>query len=164
MKKIPLFLMTLVLISCSQIKKNTFFKNTSSNSSNGIEAYTMEYQKSTSYDFPDIPIPKELKLDPKKSLVFESATIKVGILVYKGRVDPLSLFEYFESNLPQNGWHLRSYFKYGKYIILFSKESKDLVIRIQDKGFTTETFIWVVPRTKSSINKSDEITEEEIKP
>ncbi len=97
-------------------------------------------------------------------MLFESTTVKAGILVYKGRVEPLSLFEYFESKLPQNGWNLRSYFKYGKYIILFSKDKKDLVIRIVDKGFTTEAYIWVVPKTANSINKSSEIVEEEIKP
>jgi len=161
MRNITLFFLAILLISCTQLKKYTTYKPSSTNSTN---KYTNDYQKSISFDFPDIPIPKELKLDPKKSLVFESATQKVGILVYKGRIDPLSLFEYFESKLPQMGWKLRSFFKYGKYMILFSKESKDLVIRIQEMGFTTEVFIWVVPRAKCSINNSGEIEEEEIKP
>ena len=161
MKKISLFFLAILLISCTQFKKFTHLKASSSNST---KKYTNDYQKSTSYDFPDIPIPKELKLDPKNSLVFESATQKVGILVYKGRVDSLSLFEYFESKLPQMGWRLRSFFKYGKYMILFSKEKRDLVIRIQDKGFTTEIYIWVVPRTNSLDNRSLNIIEEELKP
>ncbi len=149
-------------MGCSHIKNMEF--SSPANSTSAL-LYTSSYQKSTAYDFPDIPIPPDLKLDHKRSIVFESPNLKVGVLVYKGRVDALSLFEYFEKKLPEYGWNLRSYFKYGKYIILFSKNDKDLVIRIVDKNFITELFIWVVPRTgQGATPENQAIQEEEIKP
>ncbi len=139
MKKTILFLLCLSLMGCASLKEST-------QKGKAPGGYPTGYQKSTVYDFPDIPIPRELKLDIKRSLVFESATIKAGVLVYKGRISPLSLFNFFAKKMIETGWSLRSYFKYGKFIGLFSKPNKDCVIRIVDKGFTTEAFIWVIPR------------------
>ncbi len=164
-KKIVISLLVIGMMGCAQIKRISPFSHPSDNST---ISYTNGYEKSTSYDFPDIPIPKELKLDVSRSIVFESPRVKLGVLVYKGRVDALSLFEYFVKKLPEYNWKLRSYFKYGRYIVLFSKQDKDLVIRIKDKGFTTEATLWVVPRTKEGIDSSgtseNSVHVEEIKP
>ncbi len=161
LKKWIIFIFFIGFIGCSHLG----LKKDNTQPSMPEQTYSNQEQKSTSYDFPDVPIPAELRLDVKDSLVFEAKTLKAGVLVYKGRVDPLSLFEFYITQLPNNGWHLRSYFKYGKYIVLFSKPDKDLVIRILEKGFTTELFIWVVPRAESTqkIIKPT-LNEEEIKP
>lgn len=161
-KFIPLiFLSIFIITGCSHLG----LKKDKQQNPMPQEAYSNKEQKSTSYDFPDVPIPAELKLDVKDSLVFESKTLKAGVLVYKGRVDALSLFEFFTTQLPNNGWQLRSYFKYGKFIVLFSKPDKDLVIRIVDKGFITELFIWIVPRSDDSQELiKPTLNEEVIKP
>jgi hypothetical protein len=164
LKNMCVVLIFICALGCSQIDKISPFKNSSTN---GTSTYTNGYEKSTSYDFPDIPIPRELNLEIKRSVVFESPVVKAGVLVYKGRVEPLSLFEYFVKKLPEYNWSLRSYFKYGKFIILFSKDDKDLVIRIIEKGYDTEVFIWVVPRTNLADFKETNggaVQEEVIKP
>ncbi len=143
MKKFFIILLALSLMGCATLRGKE-------KAGRGSKGYNTAYQKSTAYDFPDIPIPRELKLDIKRSLVFESATIKAGLLVYKARVKALSLFNFFAKKMVENGWNLRSYFKYGKFIALFSKPNKDCVIRIVDKGFITEAFIWVIPRASSN--------------
>ena len=38
------------------------------------------------YDFPDIPTPQELTLQPKESYVVQSGSIKTGILTLRGRL------------------------------------------------------------------------------
>ncbi|MDQ7031934.1 MAG: hypothetical protein Q9M37_04355 [Desulfonauticus sp.] len=100
----------------------------------------------TYYDFDDIPVPKDMKLLPKKSIVFESPTLKAGVVYFEGRVDAVSLFNYYVNTMPQENWSLRSYFKYGQYILVFEKPTKDCIIHIQDGPLTTEMQIWVTPR------------------
>ncbi len=160
MKKILLWTCILCMCGCAHLSTSS----SKATRASGAGAYPTAYQKSTAYDFPDIPIPPELKLDIKCSLVFESASIKAGVLVYRARVKPLSLFNFFAKKMGENGWSLRSYFKYGKFIALFSKPHKDCVIRILDKGFTTETSIWVIPRISTSPAGESSTGEEIIRP
>ncbi|MFO7816524.1 MAG: hypothetical protein ACQES5_00290 [Thermodesulfobacteriota bacterium] len=105
-----------------------------------------EEAKNLYFDFDDIPIPNEMELDSDDSILFESPELKAGVVVFKGRVEAISLFDFFLNNMPQENWHLRSYFKYGRYIMVFEKPDKDCIIQIKDDTFKTELQIWVTPR------------------
>lgn len=98
------------------------------------------------YDFDDILVPKEMKLVPESSLLFETAHLKAGGILFKGRVDPVSLFDFFLNNMPKDNWQLRSYFKYGRYIMVFEKPDKDCIISIKEKALTTQLEMWITPR------------------
>ena len=39
------------------------------------------------YTFPDIPVPRELSFQREKSFVYETPTVKAGVLVLTGNVD-----------------------------------------------------------------------------
>lgn len=96
-------------------------------------------------DFTDIAIPKWLKLDKKRSLVFESGAHRNGYLLYKGRVEPSSLAEYFKTVLTGSGWTLLNNFKYGNYVLNFSKEGRSCIILIEEGLLDTKVHIWVGP-------------------
>lgn len=96
-------------------------------------------------DFSDIAIPKWLKLDKKRSLVFESGAHRNGYLLYKGRVEPTSLAEYFKTTLTGSGWVLLNNFKYGNYVLNFSKEGRSCIILIEEGLLNTKVHIWVGP-------------------
>jgi len=98
------------------------------------------------YDFEDIPIPKEMSIDRDDSILFESQGIKAGMLTYSGRVDSNSLFNYFLSALPNEGWDLLSYIKYGTQIQTFAKDDRLCIIRIIDGRLRTELQIWISPK------------------
>jgi hypothetical protein len=100
------------------------------------------------YDFNDILVPKEMKLVPKLSLLFETPELKAGVIFFEGRVDPVSLFNFFMTNMPKDNWQLRSYFKYGRYIMVFEKPDKDCIVSINEKTLTTELEMWITPRTR----------------
>jgi hypothetical protein len=57
-------------------------------------------------EFEDIPVPKGLTLDPDKSTVIESPTVKAARLVYTGRIEATSLAAALRSTLEGNGWRL----------------------------------------------------------
>lgn len=102
------------------------------------------------YDFEDIPLPKEMKLNPDNSILFESRDIRAGMLSFSGRVDSESLFDYFQISMPDEGWRLISYIKYGTYILTFDKPEKLCIVRIIEKSFSSELQMWISPKLTGS--------------
>lgn len=102
------------------------------------------------HDFNDVLIPREMELQPKLSFVFEGPSVKAGVLVFKGRVDPVSLTNFFINNMTKDGWQLSSSFKYRRTILVFTKPDRDCIINIIDDRFTTSMEIWIAPKEPST--------------
>lgn len=97
------------------------------------------------YDFEDISIPPELTLDKERSFIYETSTLKTGILVFKGRIDVSSLVAFFQENMKKNNWVFINSFKYKGYILNFQKEDKSCLITLYDKLFNTIVEVRVGP-------------------
>jgi len=111
-----------------------------------IEEKPLETATRASYhDFDDIIIPSELKLDKKNSMVYSTAQAKVGILIFHGRVEPISLVTFFQNNMQKDGWRQLSVFKYRDYMLSFLKENRSCVISIREKTFKTTVEVRVGP-------------------
>src|SRR5882724_9360044 len=54
--------------------------------------------------FPDIPLPTGLTYQPDRSVVIESPSVKAAQLVYRGRLEPVSLGDAMRTQLEANGW------------------------------------------------------------
>ncbi len=107
-------------------------------------------------DFDDILLPREMDLVPDKSLLFETPGVKAGLLVFQGRVEPASLFDFFMANMRKDNWQLRSYFKYTPYILVFEKPDRDCVISLEEGALHTELQIWVTPRYSGAMEQPGE--------
>src|SRR5712692_7175900 len=55
-------------------------------------------------EFEDIPVPKCLAYVEGDSTIIESPNVKAAKLVYRGRVEPVSLGNAMRSTLEANGW------------------------------------------------------------
>ena len=55
-------------------------------------------------EFEDIPVPKGLVYLEQDSTIIESPSVKAAKLVYRGRVEPVSLGNAMRSTLESNGW------------------------------------------------------------
>ncbi len=88
------------------------------------------------YDFDDVLVPKELKLDAGDSFVFETPQFKTGILKFNGRVDSFSLVDYFNTNLAKDGWKKHSSYKAKKSILVYEKPNKSCFISVLDESFS----------------------------
>jgi hypothetical protein len=97
------------------------------------------------YTFPDIPVPKEMNLRRDRSFIYETPTVKAGVLVLSGNVDIASLETYFKVNMAKNGWRFINSYKYGDVILNFMKEDRTSNIRASRDAFTTQVEIWVGP-------------------
>jgi len=102
------------------------------------------------YDFGDVLIPKELKLDRKASSVIISPGFSAGILVLSGRVELNSLITFFENNMVKDNWRPVCFFKGERTLLLFHKENRYCMIDIDDGGLTTHVEVWVAPTVSSS--------------
>jgi hypothetical protein len=54
--------------------------------------------------FGDISLPAGMTYQPQRSVVIESPTIKAAQLVYRGRLEPVSLGEAMQTRLEATGW------------------------------------------------------------
>jgi hypothetical protein len=97
------------------------------------------------YDFPDIPVPQELDLQPKESYVIQSGSIKTGILTLRGRVDLNSLINFFQMAMLREHWKPKGYFRYQRSVLIFEKPDKICVIRLYEDIFYTYVEIFVTP-------------------
>ncbi len=144
MKHVLMVLLLVTLCSaCSGAGKTQ--KPEAQNPEPQAQSYTPE-EVDSYYDFDDVLIPSEMEIDSKKSLVFESPNLKAGMMFFEGRVDAVSLFDFFVHSMPKDGWHTTSSFKYGRYIIGFEKPNRDCIICITDGSFKTGLQIWVNSR------------------
>lgn len=99
----------------------------------------------TYYDFGDVMIPSELKLNRKESFVYATGGATAGVLTLKGRVDRDSLIAFFENNMIKDNWRLISSFRAPKAVMLFQKENRWCIISIEEDWTKELVKIWVAP-------------------
>ena len=126
---------------CSSLtKKNNQATAPSAKSDSGVPA---RY-----YDFGDVLVPKELKVDKKSSFIYQTEGFSAGVLVLKGRIETSSLISFFENNMTKDKWHMISSFKSERTMLLFQKAHRWCVMAITDESFYTYVEIWVAPTTE----------------
>lgn len=107
------------------------------------------------YDFGDVLVPSEMKVDKKTSFVYRTPGFSAGVLSLKGRVDSGSLIAFFENNMAKDNWQMISSFKSVRSIMLFHKDSRWCVVNITEKDFYTYAEIWVAPTTAAEGAETD---------
>jgi hypothetical protein len=97
------------------------------------------------YDFQDIPVPSELSLQSDQSTVFQGGGVKTGLLVFKGRVDPGSVINFFQVSLAREKWRMKGSIRYRKSLLLFEKDDRFCIINVHEGHLYTYVEIYVVP-------------------
>lgn len=98
------------------------------------------------YDFEDVLVPLELKINKSRTVVVSTPGFKSGILSLKGRVDSNSLFNFFSNNMVKDNWNVISKIKSpGTIIMVFQKTSRCAVITIRESSMNTYVDIGVAP-------------------
>ena len=126
---------------CSSLtKKDNKATAPSAKSSSGVPALY--------YDFGDVLVPKELKVDKKSSFIYQTEGFSAGVLILKGRIETSSLISFFEKNMAKDNWQIISSFKSERTMLLFQKAHRWCVMNITDQSFNTYVEIWVAPTTR----------------
>lgn len=105
------------------------------------------------YDFGDILLPSELKIDNEETYIIEGPGFLTGILKLKGKVERASLIIFFRNNMAKDNWKAISSFKTPKKaILLFQKKMRWCIINITETQYHTYVEVGVAP----SITESSE--------
>jgi hypothetical protein len=103
------------------------------------------------YDFADILIPAELSLDKKNSFVYSTPSFTAGVLVFEGYVQGESLVNFFTTNMPKDGWILKSSFRYRRVILNFEKDKRSCLVSVAEYPLKTGVEIWVAPQVSATM-------------
>ncbi len=97
------------------------------------------------YDFEDVRIPEEMKVNNKSSSVYKTPGFSAGVLVLEGRVEIYSLISFFENSMKNDKWDFVSSFKSHRTIMIFKKKDRRCVIIITERNLSTLAEVWVAP-------------------
>lgn len=102
------------------------------------------------YYFDDILLPKDMELQPDDTFIMKVANQRSGVMVFSGRVEHISLANFFMNSMPQDGWNLVTSFESLRTILIYEKPTRYCVINITAERFDTLLEIWVAQRDSAS--------------
>ena len=136
----------LVGAGCAAWKKSQDASEETGEKKNEVQAPAPVY-----YDFVDILIPAELSLVKKSSFVYSTPSFAAGVLVFEGYVQGESLVNFFTTNMPKDGWTLKSSFRYRRVILSFEKEERSCLVSVAEFPLKTRVEIWVAPQLRATM-------------
>jgi len=136
----------LVGAGCAVWKKSQDTSEETGEKKNEVQAPAPVY-----YDFVDILIPAELSLVKKSSFVYSTPSFTAGVLVFEGYVQGESLVNFFTTNMPKDGWTLKSSFRYRRVILSFEKEERSCLVSVAEFPLKTRVEIWVAPQLRATM-------------
>ena len=117
-------------------------------------APTTESQSYYPTDFNDLLIPAELTWNRENSMSIRTESFAGGILNFTGRVEVNSLTDFFINSMQKNGWKMAGSVKYKNVMLAFTKPFKTCMFSICEKGFTSNTDVYVYVTEDISARKN----------
>ncbi len=116
----------------------------------GCPATFPDKQKETlapQYRFEDVPVHPKLRIDLNESFIFETQSLKAGILVYHGSESVAEVVDFFKAEMPKHAWRLiNSVEARGTVSLNFDKVGWHVLIRVNRSTLTTDVEITIGPR------------------
>jgi len=134
-----------ILAGCAGMRRGSM----DSEESVGVAAQADDTPGPLYYDFGDVLVPLELKVDKQKSFVYHAPGFTAGVLGLSGRGDVHSLIRFFENNMAKDNWKLVSAFKSPRTIMFFNKPNRSCIINITEGSFNSIVEIWVAPTVEN---------------
>ncbi len=99
------------------------------------------------YRFEDVPVHPKLKIDSGESFIFETRSLKAGILVYHGGESVTEVVEFFKAEMPKHAWRLINAIEAKGIVSMnFDKEGWSALIRVSRSTLTTDVEITIGPK------------------
>jgi len=103
--------------------------------------------------FGDIPIPRDMEVDRKRTLVSTAQNgLNIGLLTVSGRVELRSLNEATVHNMMRHGWSLRAATTGVKTMQIYEKGFQYAVIYTYEEWFSTVMEIWGAQRLNDGVS------------
>jgi len=92
-------------------------------------------------DFREVLIPDGLDMNREDSMFVKTNSFNGGVLTFDGRIDVISLSDFFEGSMPKNGWKLSGVVKAKNYLLIFTKPDKTCMITISENKLNFKTVV-----------------------
>ncbi|MBI5558852.1 MAG: hypothetical protein HY885_14595 [Deltaproteobacteria bacterium] len=92
-------------------------------------------------DFREVLIPDGLNMNRENSMYVKTDSFNGGVLNFEGRIDVISLSDFFEGSMPKNGWKLSGIVKAKNYLLIFTKPDKTCMITISENKLNFKTVV-----------------------
>ena len=92
-------------------------------------------------DFREVLIPEGLEMNRDNSMFVKTNSFKGGVLNFEGRIDVISLSDFFEGSMPKNGWKLSGVVKAKNYLLIFTKPDRSCMITISENKLSFKTVV-----------------------
>lgn len=102
--------------------------------------------------FDDIPVPAGFLQLPKESFVFQTESVRAGVLRYEGRADPESVMEFYKQQMTAYNWQPVNTIEFGQKQMSFEKPGQSCVIVIE--GTRSKSIVTISVGPKSEKPKS----------
>ncbi|RUM88773.1 MAG: hypothetical protein DSZ24_02770 [Thermodesulfatator sp.] len=96
-----------------------------------------------STQFPNLVLPREMKIDRDRTLIVKTPSYVGGLLVASGRVTVDSLVKFFERQMAARGWKEMGRIQYKNMLLAFKRPNGSCFIYISENAFgNVEVKIW----------------------
>ncbi|MBF0210370.1 MAG: hypothetical protein HQK68_05735 [Desulfamplus sp.] len=118
----------------------------SGSSKKSATSKTSQQSNGVYYDFEDVLVPRDMKIDDSSTFVVSTPGQTSGIITVKGRISKESLLKFFNNNMQKDGWNIISQIRSpAATILIFQKSSRWSVITLREKEYYTYAEIGVAP-------------------
>ncbi len=90
-------------------------------------------------DFKDLLIPGELAWNHEKSMVINTESFSGGILLFSGRVELVSLTNFFITSMVNDGWKMPGSMRSKNVLLSFFKPGQTCMIKIDEGEYGLRT-------------------------
>lgn len=147
-----IFILTITLFLFSGCSNSMF---SGAGSKKTVTAKSSSQPNAVYYDFDDILVPRDMKIDNSSTVVVSTPGQTSGIITLKGRVDRTSLLKFFNVNMQKDNWTIVSQIRSpAATILVFQKVSRWAVITLRDKEYYTYAEIGVASSVGQSSSDS----------
>ncbi len=93
-----------------------------------------EIKKIETLLFNQMPLPKDARISPDKSLILGEGDNWAGRIELSSSMEPLEVATFFTTEYPKHGWQLISSTKARLSILVFTSSSRSLTLEITEGG------------------------------
>ena len=106
-------------------------------------------------EFPDIPIPSDMKASSGGTFVTMSQGMKTGTQTFSGRVEVLSLMNTMRRNMGEQGWTVRSLLRTSNESVLVFEKADRIATLVFDDGMVyTDMRVFVSSRMEGDTGRN----------
>ena len=105
------------------------------------------------YRFEDVPVHPKLTIDANESFIFETQSLKAGILAYYGDESMDEVIAFFKAEMPKHAWRLVNAIEAkGTVLMNFEKKGRNALMRVSRGALKTSVEITIGPRDDGSLD------------